>query len=163
MFSSMSRLTRTSTLPPHLMVGRHWSTLLRFTRSLWTPLTSALPQRKWDWMEPGWGRTRATPISSFSSTLVSTICARTGNRTCGEYLNWKCANWQSHLRRVSKLVSLAGFKAEAGKVYYFRARIIPQSSAVGGQVASLELEPVNSDDGQLLVASSSFSTSHPRK
>jgi len=74
-----------------------------------------------------------------------------------------CANWQSHLRRVSKLVSLAGFKAEAGKAYYFRARIIPQSSAVGGQVASLELEPVNSDDGQLLVASSSFSTSHPRK
>src|SRR5436853_2355200 len=38
-----------------------------------------------------------------------------------------------------------------------------RQSWVGGQVASLELEPVNSDEGQLLVASSSFSTSHPRK
>lgn len=74
-----------------------------------------------------------------------------------------CANWQSHLRRVSKLVSLAGFRDEAGKVYYFRARVLPQSGAVGGQVASLELEPVNSDEGQLLVASSSFSTSHSKK
>src|SRR6266700_5643201 len=39
----------------------------------------------------------------------------------------------------SKLVSLAGLTAKAGKGHYCRARITPQSSTVGGQVASLEL------------------------
>src|SRR6266480_1201353 len=39
----------------------------------------------------------------------------------------------------SKLVSLAGLTAKARKGHYCRARIIPQSTTVGGQVASPEL------------------------
>jgi len=53
---------------------------------------------------------------------------------------------------------MAGLTAEAGKVYYFRARLFP-----GEADFFLDLDPVNSDQGRYLVASSPFSVSHPKK
>jgi Protein of unknown function (DUF2846) len=56
-------------------------------------------------------------------------------------------------------VSLANFTAEAGKVYYFRARTMGAKDM--GNI--LDLDPVNSDQGQFLVASSAFSSSSVKK
>jgi hypothetical protein len=35
-----------------------------------------------------------------------------------------CANWQSHFARLSRVVGLAHFTAKAGKVYFFRTRVL---------------------------------------
>jgi len=73
-----------------------------------------------------------------------------------------CTNWQSHLKRLSREASFTNFTAEAGRTYYFRARISYQS--VGeATVMSLDLDPIDPDEGQYLVASNPASTSHPQK
>jgi hypothetical protein len=69
-----------------------------------------------------------------------------------------CLNWQSRLDWVSRMFAFANFTAEPGKVYYFRARIFP-----GHFDYSFDLDPLNSDQGKFLVASSAFSVSHPKK
>jgi len=69
-----------------------------------------------------------------------------------------CVNWQSRLSERSGAFAMAGLTAEAGKVYYFRARLFP-----GEADFFLDLDPVNSDQGRYLVASSPFSVSHPKK
>lgn len=73
-----------------------------------------------------------------------------------------CTSWQSHLQRLSKLVAFAGFTAESGKVYYFRERITYSSYGGGAATMNLDLEPVNPDEGQFLVASGKPSASHPK-
>lgn len=73
-----------------------------------------------------------------------------------------CTNWQSHLKRLSREASFTNFTAEAGKTYYFRARISYQSWGEA-TVMSLDLDPINPDEGQYLVASNPASTSHPQK
>ncbi|MGA8866619.1 MAG: DUF2846 domain-containing protein [Candidatus Sulfotelmatobacter sp.] len=75
-----------------------------------------------------------------------------------------CVNWQSSLGRFSKLAAFAGFTAEAGKVYYFRAHII--ASGFGGRngnAMDLDLDLLNPDEGRFLAASYEWSTSHPKK
>ena len=76
-----------------------------------------------------------------------------------------CSSWQSHLRTLSKLAAFAGFTAEAGKTYYFRERITYSSygGAGGATAMNLDLEAVNPDEGQFLVASYKPSASHPKK
>lgn len=69
-----------------------------------------------------------------------------------------CVNWQSRLGIRSRAFAMANFTAEEGKVYYFRTRLFP-----GKDDYSLDLDPVNSDRGKFLVASSAFSVSHPKK
>ncbi|MGB8595873.1 MAG: hypothetical protein WCD48_10235 [Candidatus Sulfotelmatobacter sp.] len=69
-----------------------------------------------------------------------------------------CMNWQSRLDYRSRSFAMANFTAEAGKVYYFRARIFP-----GRYDYSFDLDPINGDQGKYLVASSAFSVSHPKK
>jgi hypothetical protein len=69
-----------------------------------------------------------------------------------------CANWQSHLARLSQVVGLAHVNAEAGKIYYFRTRVF----AVAGPTF-FDIEPIDSDQGKLLVASFPLSISHPKK
>ncbi|MFZ0291430.1 MAG: hypothetical protein WBV26_08655 [Candidatus Sulfotelmatobacter sp.] len=69
-----------------------------------------------------------------------------------------CMNWQSRLDYRSRSFAMANFTAEAGKVYYFRARIFP-----GHYDYSFDLDPINGDQGKYLVASSAFSVSHPKK
>ncbi len=70
-----------------------------------------------------------------------------------------CANWQSHFARLSGLVGLAHFTAEAGKVYYFRTRAFEAYKGA----AYLDLDPIDSDLGKFLVASYPLSISHPKK
>jgi len=69
-----------------------------------------------------------------------------------------CANWQSHFARLSQVVGLAHFTAEAGKVYYFRTRVL-------GAAATnfFDFEPIDSDQGRLFVAYIPLSVSHPKK
>ena len=75
--------------------------------------------------------------------------------TAGEH--HLCTEWQSRFKRLSKNVALASFAAEEGKTYYFRARITEQTSLA----FTFDLDPVNEDEGKLLVASSAFSTKKP--
>jgi hypothetical protein len=53
---------------------------------------------------------------------------------------------------------MAGFTAEAGKAYYFRAKLFS-----GHGDYSFDLDLINSDEGKFLVASSTFSVSHAQK
>jgi len=69
-----------------------------------------------------------------------------------------CVNWQSRLEWRSRSLALANFTAEAGHVYYFRVRLLFARS-----IYSFDLDPINSDQGKFLVASSAFSVSHPKK
>ena len=70
-----------------------------------------------------------------------------------------CANWQSRLSSRNERVTLANFTAEAGKTYYIRLR----GSGQGQDLPPLiDLELINSDEGQLLVASSPLATSQAK-
>jgi hypothetical protein len=69
-----------------------------------------------------------------------------------------CLNWQSRLEIRSRAFAMTGFTAEAGKTYYFRARVFP-----GRNDYSFDLDPVDSDEGRYLVATSAYSVSHPKK
>ena len=71
-----------------------------------------------------------------------------------------CVKWQSRLERFSKLASFARLVAEPGKIYYFRARITFSSYATN---VYLDLDALDPDEGQYLVASSPLVTSHPKK
>jgi hypothetical protein len=73
-----------------------------------------------------------------------------------------CTSWQSRLQRLSKLAAFAGFTAQPGKVYYFRERITYSSYGGGSATMNLDLEPVNPDEGQYLVASYKPSASRPK-
>jgi hypothetical protein len=79
-----------------------------------------------------------------------------------------CADWVSSLVPGGRAVALYGFTAEAGRIYYFRARTIggPASMAEKnglGDAASIDLDLVNSDEGKYLVASKPFIASHTKK
>jgi hypothetical protein len=69
-----------------------------------------------------------------------------------------CANWQSSLSSRSAFYSLANFTVEAGKIYYFRARLWE-----GARIAPLDLDPLNSDEGRYLVVASPLAVSHAKK
>jgi hypothetical protein len=75
-----------------------------------------------------------------------------------------CANWQPAALVEgfvpAKLVSPAGFRAEAGNVYYFRVRIEAPDLKQGPLI---DMEPVSKDEAEFLIASYPFSTSHPKK
>ena len=65
-----------------------------------------------------------------------------------------CTNWQSSLASRSKVAQAITLTAEAGKVYYFRIKMVfPENRVI------MKLEPLDPAEGQLLVASSSLSTS----
>ena len=68
-----------------------------------------------------------------------------------------CANWQSRLGVRNKQVALAGFTAEAGKIYFFRLRLVE-----GGRNI-LDLDLMNNDEGEYLVAASQLSEFHVQK
>lgn len=70
-----------------------------------------------------------------------------------------CLNWQSSLQERSRAFAMMGFTAEAGKVYYIRARLFPG----GNGDYSFDVDLTNSDEGKYLVASSPYSVSHPKK
>jgi hypothetical protein len=67
-----------------------------------------------------------------------------------------CATLQSSL--VDQRVELAHFTAVAGKVYYYRTRLV-----MSRQVELLELDPIDSDQGKYLIATFPLSVSTPKK
>jgi hypothetical protein len=71
-----------------------------------------------------------------------------------------CTDWISTFLPGGRLVSVANFTAEAGKVYYFRVRT--SGGPRGMSSPSIDLEQVNNDEGKLLVASSAWSNSQPK-
>ncbi len=72
-----------------------------------------------------------------------------------------CANVQSNFS-FGKLVSLAHFTAESGKVYYFRTRF--HGAVVTARVpAYLDLDPFDSDEAEYLITSYPLSVSQPKK
>jgi hypothetical protein len=81
-----------------------------------------------------------------------------------------CADWETS-HPDQRIVALANLTAEAGKIYYFRARTWGSftSGASGSSVSDprlnwvLDLDPINDDQGQLLVATSGLSSSRPKK
>jgi hypothetical protein len=70
-----------------------------------------------------------------------------------------CASWQSSLGIRSKLASAASLTAEAGKVYYFRAKVEERKE----ERSALKMELIDPAEGKLLLADSSLSDSHPKK
>jgi hypothetical protein len=70
-----------------------------------------------------------------------------------------CSNWQSLPPWLRVQASLTGFSAEPGRTYYFRARVIEHDRSL----FTLDLEPVNSDEGQMLVATSPLSDYRQKK
>jgi hypothetical protein len=68
-----------------------------------------------------------------------------------------CVRWQSRLGRFSRLLSLANFNAEAGKVYYFRSRLLSLD-----KIPLLDLDPINADQGRYLAISSPRSIPRPK-
>jgi hypothetical protein len=69
-----------------------------------------------------------------------------------------CVNWQSRLKIKSRAFAMTSVTAEAGKIYYFRSRVVFTRADY-----TFDLDRVNSDQGKFLVALSAFSGSHPRK
>jgi len=74
-----------------------------------------------------------------------------------------CTNWQSHWKRFSNQAAFTSLTADAGKTYYFRVRITEHGGSTGASNFSLDLEPVNGDEGKYLVASTNLSDSHAKK
>jgi hypothetical protein len=81
-----------------------------------------------------------------------------------------CASWQSGISlNTSALPTAAShFTAEAGKTYYFLARDYARSDHSvfldsGGFFAEVTLEPVDTDEAQVLMNSFAFSSSHAKK
>jgi len=68
-----------------------------------------------------------------------------------------CASWQG--MEIDQVTAAAHFTAEARGVYYFEAKNTYSASGSKG----IRLNPLDSDEGQLLVSQFSFSTSHPKK
>ena len=78
-----------------------------------------------------------------------------------------CADWQSWVGPMpTRSAAATHFTAEAGKAYFFRAQDIAITEHPGGPIISepeVVLKPVDSDEGQVLMKSFSFSSSHPKK
>jgi len=77
-----------------------------------------------------------------------------------------CVDWMP--QGAAREIALFGFTAEAGKVYYLRARISggPGSSFDPSALAygsAIDLDPVNEDEGKMLVDISPASVSHAKK
>lgn len=74
-----------------------------------------------------------------------------------------CTNWQSVLKRLSDQHSLTSFTAEAGKTYFFRVQVHVESEGRESQIWSIDLQPVNADEGKYLIASAPMSVSQAKK
>jgi hypothetical protein len=75
-----------------------------------------------------------------------------------------CVDIRPGMLSPGRLVSLFGLTAEAGSVYYFRARTTggPSAAVAPDHTISVDLDLLNSDEGKLLVASSPLSVSDPK-
>ena len=71
--------------------------------------------------------------------------------------------WQSSLPDTSGQRSLAGFFAEAGKTYFFRVQTHGEFDSAEPETWSIDLQPIDADEGKYLVASYPLSISHLKK
>lgn len=69
-----------------------------------------------------------------------------------------CANPQSHFASVTRYVALAHFTAEPGKTYYFRTRMLGDKDS-----PAFDLDQVDSDQAEYLIAAYPLSVSSPKK
>jgi len=73
-----------------------------------------------------------------------------------------CARVQSRYS-VGRLLALVRFTAESGKTYYFRTRFLGGMPGIGTTPQYVELDPVDSDEAQYLMASDPLSVSQAKK
>jgi len=75
-----------------------------------------------------------------------------------------CADIRPGILYPGRTVSLSGLTAEAGRVYYFRARTTggPSAALAPDATIFIDLDLLNGDEGKLLVASSPLSVSNPK-
>jgi hypothetical protein len=69
-----------------------------------------------------------------------------------------CADWQSLPRWLHVPASLANLTAEPAQTYYLRARVMENAGYF-----TLDLEPVNSDQGRMLIETSPLSGYRQKK
>ncbi len=75
-----------------------------------------------------------------------------------------CSSWQSHLGRLSRLKAFTRVTVNAGKTYYFRALVTYATSGpISSSTMNLDLEPLDPDEGQFLVASYHLSDTRAKK
>lgn len=72
-----------------------------------------------------------------------------------------CTDWQSSLKTYSRQSAALNFRAEAGKTYYIRTTVIEITALQ--RTPAMKIEVIDDAEGQLLISSSAFSTSHPKK
>ena len=70
-----------------------------------------------------------------------------------------CAGWQSSIAKIANVRTAVSFNAEVGEVYYFR--IVSERRRKWDP--SIKIQPLDSAEGSLLVASSTLSTSTMKK
>ena len=78
-------------------------------------------------------------------------------------LRWEhhvCSNWQKRIGKLEDKTQLADFVAEPGKIYYFKTRVVNPTTET---LPEFTLEPINPDEGKLLVSSSPMSESKRSK
>lgn len=74
-----------------------------------------------------------------------------------------CIRRQSSFKSITKISAALSFTAEAGKVYYFRAKTPHHSTqAPHSPEGIVELVAVDPAEAQLMIANSPFSVSHPK-
>jgi hypothetical protein len=69
-----------------------------------------------------------------------------------------CASWQSSLGAFKKNIDLTSFTAEVGQTYYFAAAV-----AVGRDIVTFGLTPLNEDEGKYRLTTSKLSISKPKE
>jgi hypothetical protein len=79
-----------------------------------------------------------------------------------------CADWVSSFLAGGRAVAFFGFNAEAGKIYYFRARTLGGPPSMGERngiydTATIDLDLINSDEGKFLTSHRPYSNSHAKK
>ena len=80
-----------------------------------------------------------------------------------------CVKWQSHFKRLSRGAAFTVFTAEAGKPYYFRARVnydvAPSYGHTGNDITgmSITLDAISPDEGQYLVGTNPISVPRQKK
>jgi Protein of unknown function (DUF2846) len=70
-----------------------------------------------------------------------------------------CTRWQSFVGFGARSNAALHFTAEPGGIYYFRVKDI----FIHDLPADVKLERLDNDEGQVVAANFSFSTSHPKK
>jgi hypothetical protein len=117
-------------------------------------------------MQPELGKARVYFIQDIGRISCTGVCVKTNIGVDGtwvgavrrnSYFSVSVEPGEHHMcANTGSLIALVHFNAEAGKVYYFRAR------AFGGDNQTLfDFDPIDSDQAKYLIASYPLSVSRP--